>query len=67
MYVYMHVGSLTHRPSSQGWAPECPNHFACSLLGLSFLPSSVTTLAMYCAILYTRVFMYMYILHVNCV
>ena len=54
-----HKRSLTHRPSSHGWAPECSAHFilcwfVCtlwvySLLGLGFLPffsSSTTTLAM---------------------
>ena len=49
-----HKRFLTHRPSSQGWAPKCPVQYVfvfyrCSSLGLdslSFLSSSVAILAM---------------------
>ena len=57
-----HKRSLTHRPSSQGWAPECPIHYVdclfvfCGCGGfLSFLPLQLPKL---CSVLYTCTFMY---------
>ena len=56
-----HKIALTHRPSSQGWAPECPIDCLFVLCGcggfLSFLPLRLPKL---CGVLYTCTFMYMY-------
>ena len=66
--VHVHVGrvgyhkrSLTHHPSSQGWASRCPIVcmfvlFGCGVLGLGFLffSSFMTNLA---SALYTCIFM----------
>ena len=56
--------SLTHRPFSQGLAPECPIHFVClyfsGVVGWVWIPFfsfSTIILAMWCAI-YTCTFMY---------
>ena len=66
--IHTHEGSLTHRPSSQGWDPKSPIHLClcvctvrvwCIGSGFPFFSSSTTNLALY-IVCYTHVNMYMY-------
>ena len=53
MYTCIHVNhkrSLTHRPSSHGWAPECPIHFVWLFVCVFRVWFVTTILAMWCAI-----------------
>ena len=67
VYVYIDVRSLTHCPSSQGWASSIHVHvvvlFGCGVLGLSFLLfSSITYLVCYA---HVRIYMYVHV-HAIC-